>query len=205
MGAKLALVFQLQCSVVEHIDGVFFLLGVPFLNHRGGRTLWWKLLLCTALLWALMIAGRELNLPAVTDADTPSLHGLLYISPLARLLEFLAGMTTCAAFRWAGPKLSAVRASIFTALEVGALFLVVAWVLTLPVLMGLAIRLLPSTADQYLGHTYAFPSIIPVLFIFAFQRGAISRVLSLKPLLLLGEASYSLYLVHQMTFAVVAN
>jgi peptidoglycan/LPS O-acetylase OafA/YrhL len=32
----------------------------------------------------------------------------------------------------------------------------------------------------------------------AFGRGAISRALSIKPLVLLGEASFALYLVHQI-------
>ncbi len=182
----------------------FFYLAFPFLIIGWSRTFWWKFLLCAALLWALMIAGRELNLPDITVADTASLHGLLYISPLARLLEFVAGMTTCIAFRRAVPKITAASAWIFTVLEIGALFFA-GWVLVNHTFLGPAIRLLPSTAIIYLSHADLWPGVVPIIFVFAFQKGAISRALSLKPFLLLGEASYSLYLVHSMAFAAIAK
>jgi peptidoglycan/LPS O-acetylase OafA/YrhL len=150
-----------------------------------------------------MIAGRELDLPAVTAADTPSLHGLLYISPLARLLEFVVGMTTCAAFRWVSENRRGAGVDFHS---IGNRCPLLSWVgfdETYFVRAGNS----PAAVNcgSILGHADAFPGIIPVIFIFAFQKGAISRVLSLKPLLFLEEASYSLYLVHFMTFAVIAN
>lgn len=99
----------------------FFYLVFPLLIIGRGVSLLWKLPLCAGLLVALIIIGRKFNLPNITTADTPSLHGLLYISPLARLLEFVAGMATCAAFKWTYPKLSAAPPWIFTTLEVATL------------------------------------------------------------------------------------
>jgi peptidoglycan/LPS O-acetylase OafA/YrhL len=180
----------------------FFYLAFPFLIIGWSRTFWWKFLLCAALLWALMIAGRELNLPDITVADTASLHGLLYISPLARLLEFVAGMTTCLAFRWTLPQIGTRPTWLFTVLEIAALIFA-GWFLASHILWGSEMRLLPSTASEYLGHADSWPGVVPVIFVFAFQKGAISRMLSLKPFLLLGETSYSLYLVHYMTFGVI--
>ena len=204
MGAELALVFQLQRGVVEHIDGVLFLLGVPVPNYRVEQNLLVEIPIMRRLTVGSNDRRRELNLPDITVADTASLHGLLYISPLARLLEFVAGMTTCIAFRRAVPKITAASAWIFTVLEIGALFFA-GWVLVNHTFLGPAIRLLPSTAIIYLSHADLWPGVVPIIFVFAFQKGAISRALSLKPFLLLGEVSYSLYLVHSMAFAVIAK
>jgi peptidoglycan/LPS O-acetylase OafA/YrhL len=180
----------------------FFYLIFPFLIIGWNRTFWWKLLLAAALLWALMIAGRDLHLPSATAADTPSLIGLLYISPLARLLEFVAGMTTCLAFRWARPKLVAAPPWLFTILEVAALA-VAAWALVTQFFSGVLIPALPVTAGEYLGHANAWPAIMPVIFFFAFSGGLLSRFLSLRPCVLLGETSYSLYLIHYLGIVAV--
>src|SRR5262249_36987281 len=64
---------------------------------------------------------------------------------------------------------------------------------------------LPMTADQYLGHTYTLPFSALILFTFAFQRGWLSRLLSVKPFLILGEASYSLYLIHNVALFIVSE
>jgi peptidoglycan/LPS O-acetylase OafA/YrhL len=175
----------------------FFYLLFPFLIINWSHTFWWKLALAAALLLGLMIAARDLHLPEITSVDTPSVHGLLYISPLARLLEFVAGMTTCLAFRWASTKLGAASPWLFTILEAGAL-VVASWVLATHVIGTALLRVLPSTAVEYVGHADAWPAIVPVIFVFAFQRGLLSQFLSLKACLLLGEASYSLYLVHYL-------
>jgi peptidoglycan/LPS O-acetylase OafA/YrhL len=182
----------------------FFYLAFPLLIIGWSKTFWWKLPLCAALLLALMFTGRELNLPAITPFDTPSLHGLLYISPLARLLEFVVGMTTCLAFSWALPQIGRTPAWLFTVLEIAALIFA-GWFLASHILWNLETRLLPPTAGEYLGHADSWPGVVPVLFVFAFQKGAITQILSLKPFLLLGETSYSLYLVHYMTFGAIVS
>jgi peptidoglycan/LPS O-acetylase OafA/YrhL len=182
----------------------FFYLLFPILIIAWSRTFWWKLALCALLLWVMMVVGRDLHLPDMTTADTPSLQGLLYTSPLARLLEFAAGMTMCLAFRWADPKAAALPGWVFTVAEVATLGFA-AWLLLDHAFWGPALRLLPSTAGQYLANTGAWPSACLIVFIFAFQRGALSHTLSIRLALVLGEISYSLYLVHTMVFLAVAG
>ena len=184
----------------------FFYLAFPVLIIAWSRTFWWKLALCGLLLGTLMIVGRDLHLPDLTSitTDSPSLHGLLYISPLARLLEFAAGMATCSAFRWADPKVVKVPRWLFTVAEIAVIALVV-WLLADHMFRGIALRVLPSSAEQYLLYCDAWPGACLTVFVFAFQRGAVSRVLSIGPALLLGEISYSLYLVHTTVFHVIVE
>lgn len=77
----------------------FFYLAFPVLIIAWPRTFWWKLPLVAALPVGLMVVGRELQLPQISAANVVTMHGLLYISPLARLLEFVAGMAASVAFR----------------------------------------------------------------------------------------------------------
>jgi peptidoglycan/LPS O-acetylase OafA/YrhL len=180
----------------------FFYLLFPLLIMGPALNIFWKLPLCAGLLAAMIVLGRKLDLPDLTTADTPSLHGLLYISPLARLLEFTAGMTACVVFKWTRPKFDDAPWWVFSFLEVGVL-LFYGWALANHVFYGALSRPLPSGSEEYLIHADAWPAVVLVIFVFAFQKGAISRALSFKSIVLLGEASYSLYLVHSSALSVV--
>ena len=195
LGAELALVFQLQRRVVEYFDRVLFLPDVSAIDCELEPHLLVEAR--TRRRSALGTDGRRprSEIPHVTADDTPSLLGLLYISPLARILEFVAGMTTCLAFRWAAPKIGAASPSLFTVIEAAALAFA-GWALVTQFFSVVMLRVLPSSAGDYLSHASEWPAIMPVIFIFAFQRGLLSQFLSLKPCLLFGEASYSLYLIH---------
>lgn len=182
----------------------FFYLLFPILITDWSRTYWRKLALCAVFLLGLMVVCRELGLEAVTSADTPTLHGMLYISPLARLLEFMAGMAACAVFRRTAPRLAAAPVWMFTIAEIASIVLV-GVALETGCLYWITIPLLPSTAEHYLGPADSWPAFTFLIFVFAFQRGAVAQFLSLKPLLLLGDASYSLYLVHAIVFGVTSN
>ena len=93
---------------------------------------------------------------------------------------------------------------LFTVAELAVLALV-AWLLADHVFWDAALRVLPSTAEQYLLYCDAWPAACLTVFVFAFQRGVVSRALSIGPALLLGEISYSLYLVHTTVFHVIAE
>lgn len=190
---------------MEHIDRILFLPGFHILSHRWPETYWWKLLSCAALLWLLVAVGYSFGLPDITE-NTVSLHGLLYIGPLARLLEFASGMAVCLLYKWLLPKLVKFSTAIFTCVELMVLALV-GFVACKRLLMGvwLEILIFKPVAVQYAGHADSWPAFALMILVFAFQKGLVSRFLSLKFPVLLGEASYSLYLVHQMVFHVIYN
>lgn len=181
----------------------FFYVAFVFMSFRWQTTFWWKLIGCVALLWLLMAVGSSLKLPAFTP-DTVSLHGLLYVGPLARLLEFVSGMSTFLLYRWLLPRADRVHAGIFTILELSALAFS-GYIMSTGLFLAPLLSILPPTAGQYLGHAYSWPAFVPVILVFAFQKGYVSKLLSFKIPVLLGETSYSLYLVHQLVFGVIAH
>jgi peptidoglycan/LPS O-acetylase OafA/YrhL len=133
---------------------VFFYVAFPFLICRLDCTWWWKLLCTTALVAGLLCSACVLRLPSYdpTSLFTVTAHGLVYINPLVRILEFVFGMAVASlCLRWR-------EAKIVTSSP--------AWLWT--------------------------------VFELAVLGGMLSRVLETGWLLLLGEISYSIYLVHQI-------
>ena len=182
----------------------FFYLYFPILIVDWRNTYWRKLLLGVLFLAALMTTAQLLGLQPMTAADEMTLHGLLYISPLARFLEFMGGMVACALFLKTAPAFSALPRWMFTLLEIAVVALA-CWALAKHPLYGMGVTYLPPMAEHYLAHADVWPGVIPLIFVFAFQKGALSKLLSLRPFILLGETSYSLYLVHSMPFNVLAK
>jgi hypothetical protein len=155
------------------------------------------------VLIGLMVLATSLALPVyghpgvASNGRLVTQHGLLYISPLARILEFILGM--CVALAWQRRAGIAVASWLATARELLALLLcfgsmyymyvVVEWVRPWP-LGGVAVQWLVQS-----GSAIAF-----ALLIYAMARGGglISGLLGNRALVFLGEISYSIYLIHQI-------
>ncbi len=180
---------------------VFFYLCFPFLSRRLARTWHWKLLLVLALGVSVLLLASKFNVPPY-NAAAPfqvSSTGMSYISPFVRITEFFLGMLTALAYNKFS-QTPTVHRLVWTALEIGSLALIpasVKWA-------GQAIGFVQSnTANslpiaEYIGHAGGTPAFVVVIFIMAFGRGHISRLLYWRPLVVLGEASFALYLVHQI-------
>jgi len=179
---------------------LFFYLMFPLLVQKWNATWHWKMLLmiCWSFLFAL--TAERLNAAAygIENMMKVTFHGLIYISPFARIYEFVVGMCAAQAYSWLAPRLR-LRPAVWGALEAAALYaLVAAWPLTSWVIAhglgsggGGAMGLFLSQAIP----AWAFFFLILVL---AMSNGPLARLLSLRWLVLLGEASYCLYLVHQL-------
>jgi peptidoglycan/LPS O-acetylase OafA/YrhL len=123
--------------------------------------------------------------------------GLLCIFPLARLFEFMLGMATAELWRRAAPRRTgALRGTV---VEAAAFGLATAAMYASGALAKAA-RNLPVVGDGVQawllisGATcLPFALLIAVL---ASQRGWLSRLLACKLLVLLGEISFSIYLLH---------
>lgn len=177
----------------------FFYLCYPFLIYRWHQTWFRKLLLSFFLLLLLITISNALHLPNTHWVAGLTQHALVYISPLARLFEFVVGMTVALAWRHTSRHIpgSSVSGSI---LEVLAVALAVASTHYTPALAYLpAIKRLGGEAGTYWiassGSVVVFGLLI---FVMALEKGWISKLLSWPIAVLLGEISYSVYLVHSV-------
>jgi peptidoglycan/LPS O-acetylase OafA/YrhL len=181
----------------------FFYLAFPFLICRLDRSWWWKLLCTAAFVVAMLRLTDFLKLPPYDPAKLSAItaHGLAYISPLVRILEFVCGMAVASlCLRWRELKIvTSLPAWLWTVFELGAL--------TVTLLSGLyGPPLLFSLIDgrsQYAFAVYAgacgsFPAFGLLIGVLSFERGIVSRFLSAGWLVILGEISYSIYIVHQI-------
>lgn len=181
----------------------FFYLAFPALIYRWDRT--WMLKLAA---WAamLLLMFWLLNAFAVPEYVAPgpgaaargvTQHGLVYISPLTRIFEFMFGM--CVALAWRRKPDPQWGPLLATALELAAVALCALCMWYLARLgpginsspFGLALGLWVA----HCGTVFCFGALIYVL---AHGRGKLSLLLSQPPLVLLGEISFSLYLLHRM-------
>lgn len=180
---------------------VFFYLCFPFLSRRLARTWHWKLLLVLALGASVLIVATQFNVPPY-DAAAPfqvSSTGMSYISPFVRITEFFLGMLTALVYskisHW--PKTNPL---LWTALEIGALALIPASVKWSGQAVGFVQSVTKNSLpiSEYLGHAGGTPAFVVVVLVMAFGRGYLSSLLHWRPLVVLGEASFALYLVHQV-------
>lgn len=185
---------------------LFFYLAFPFLIFAWRRT-WWIKLLGAAALAALMVEiGKWLALPEFAAGDTLSLHGLLYINPLARILEFVTGMVACSVFRWMLPRAAQLGLLGATVLEVAVVALTTYFMVNYTT-MWLADRYLGAGPvwNAWLAYAGMLPIFPMVIIVLGLGRGLLSRLLASRPAIFLGEISYSVYLVHVSVYVFYAR
>jgi peptidoglycan/LPS O-acetylase OafA/YrhL len=178
----------------------FFYLVFPVLVVRWSGTWRIKLLLTfglTCLMWWL-----SSKFPIAPNGTEDGRGNLAYINPLARLFEFALGIAVCHFYRRFGESLrSRVAGLPATVVEVAVVALVVGslmasrWLAYQP----LVIELLGKTASIVFNTTGLGTLVFAiVIFVFAVGGGVISRWLSSRLMVFLGEISFGLYLVHTL-------
>jgi peptidoglycan/LPS O-acetylase OafA/YrhL len=177
----------------------FFYIAFPFLIKNFEKNWPWKLGFSFLLAMGMIQLANFLHAPSVSP-DQVSVHGLIYINPLSRLFEFVVGMTAAGFYR----KYVANRhASQFVGLgfEVFAIALLVVlcgntakiahWFSRLP--------LIEEGGRMWIADCgISVITCMLLILVMAWGRGPISRLLASKPLVLLGEMSFSVYLLHRM-------
>lgn len=182
---------------------VFFYLAFPALIHKWATTWHIKLVAVAALLLVLMSIANALHLPNYgnpyqgDDGWKASVHGLIYISPLARLLEFVTGMVL--AHLWTGKK---TPNALWTAAEIASFLLCAAAMFYTMRLVGVARSLMGDAAAMWVLHSGSLVAFSVLILVMAHGAGAVSRLLSLKPFVILGEISFAMYLLHQTLFSI---
>jgi peptidoglycan/LPS O-acetylase OafA/YrhL len=175
----------------------FFYLMFPLLIGSFSRRWFVYLLAAAAVVIGFFALANGGGFPSSSN-DHVSVHGLVYINPLVRLFEFVAGMCCCLLWKrlqsWRMPD----SLALFTLLECAALALAI-YLMTNP-LHAWSYRFHPA-GNEWFGHTSGIPGFCAVLIVFAMGRGLLSRVLSTRTAIVLGEISFSLYLVHSMVLS----
>ncbi len=174
----------------------FFYLAFPFLISRFAKSWWWKMLLSFATVSALLFICARFGVAKAANAAPFQIDraGLLYISPLARIAEFILGMT--AAQIWKS-RLKTWKGSLWagTALEIGVVAICIAGIVGLSSRTALS-HIFGENAAAYLRFAGAAPAFAMLIAVFACQRGCLSRFFGTRGLVLLGEISFSVYLLH---------
>ncbi len=193
-----------------------FYLAFPWLRAGVWRNLALTLVLVGVLGLGMAALSAGLMLPGFGQ-DTltkPGWHGLIYIHPLARIQEFLLGLVAARLFlsRGAQRAMQGLQAvdrrsrTLLGWLEVFSFVGLVGLAHALQAsLHGWLAPLSPSLA-LLLGQWMAGLCFALLILILAMESGWLSRsVLALPPLVLLGELSFSLYLLHQLVIKVLVS
>jgi peptidoglycan/LPS O-acetylase OafA/YrhL len=146
-----------------------------------------------------MWLGRAMHLPVESQTDELSKHGLLYVSPLARLFEFVTGMVAYLAFQQIQTVARKINDVAFTFLE-SAIVIIAGYSIVSYAIPMFLMEYLPVTGMQWLWSTSDVLIFPLVVIVFAFGRGGLSHLLGSSPMILLGEISFSIYLVHGTIF-----
>jgi peptidoglycan/LPS O-acetylase OafA/YrhL len=162
-----------------------------FLIRRWERTWHVKLLLA----WVLALLPRVclVWLPAGEVPGTALTVAGLNFHPLVRLFEFTLGMTAALLWRNVSPRLRVGR-SLGTLLELAALALAGADMYT-PLSYAFAAKLIPWIGAFGVRLESHLPFALLIL-VLANEWGWVSRMLAAGPAVLLGEISYTVYILH---------
>jgi peptidoglycan/LPS O-acetylase OafA/YrhL len=197
-----AFYFSLNAVSWSVSDEWFFYLCFPVLIQNWENTWPRKLLLASVLIGFMIVLGNWLGLPGYSAGQEGlTTQSLVYVNPIARLFEFVLGMTGIILWRriQSGPSLSVLRA---TSAELVAVGLTIYWMIRQP-MKEVPFSLAGQTGAEWLGHSgscIAFALLIPIL---AHGRGLLARALSIGVLVTLGEISYSIYMLHQVVLRII--
>lgn len=175
---------------------MFFYVLFPVLIANFARTWHIKLILSGALAaYAISLAVNTGARPFV-GGDIASIASWVYIWPPAHLIEFVLGMVAAQAWLTYGHLL---RKKFANAAEILAVLLIligsakmpnIAWQMNAAGYIGEAAR-------TWISVSGSAPFYAVALLLLASEQGIVSRALSPWPLVLLGDISFSMYLVHQ--------
>lgn len=185
-----AIYFSLNGVAWSLSDEAFFYALFPLLILNINKT-WQIKLAASIILTALMLF-------AFRDSERQLMLWSSYISPLTRLSEFMLGIAAYQIYL----RIKHVEIkSHFSSTTIETLAIVLAgaamWVGDLTFFSSLPLAINKSVSIWFAncGGAIAFALLIIA---FALEKGLISKALSIRPLVYLGEISFALYMVHQI-------
>jgi len=183
---------------------LFFYILFPFLIYRFKENWHTKIAFSFLTGFVIVIAVQKAAFPILQYGDPlmgPN-QWAAGILPIVRLTEFLTGILFCAL--WMIIRKKPVRnVYFFTSLETGALLLSLFTLCWLPHIISISFD--GHVLGSWLTRIFAAPLFAIVIAIFAFGKGAPSKLIGCRCMVLLGEASFSLYMTHEIVARCIAN
>ncbi|RVD80049.1 acyltransferase family protein [Pseudomonas koreensis] len=180
---------------------MFFYIAFPVLIASLGKTWHVKLLILAGggIIGAVAFNASGANYLSMAKLKDFSGHGLFYISPIARIQEFFIGMLFFKAFSyiksWRG--FNTLTCTVLEVVSVMAVMLLTIKFIHLSFEMsGRA----DGAVGEFLSHVFLALLFGTLILSFAMNKGVLSRLLSLKVFVVLGEISFSMYMIHQIIF-----
>jgi hypothetical protein len=183
----------------------FFYLVFPLLVLDFERTWKWKLAASLGVVAVLVVLCSVIPMSESQHVWEPqqqlvlNQNGVMYIHPLSRLFEFVLGM--CVALAWrgrdTGREWTVASGSV---LELAALGLCGA-----SMLLAMASRdWIQANVGFAFGRWFfassSAPAFAVLVYVVALGNGLVARALAWRPLVVGGEISYSIYLLHGIIF-----
>jgi peptidoglycan/LPS O-acetylase OafA/YrhL len=177
----------------------FFYLTFPFLISNWRKTWLAKLSSAAVLAISFVALTAYLGVQPFTYKIKTICDYLIYINPAARLVEFVLGMVTAYAYLSVrasfGSKVAAISSLQFSSVVLVGITLVACHT---PI-EELSKQTHSATATWVYGSGGCFAFAL-LIFSMAFSQGILSKLLSHPFLVLLGEISYSIYLLHWLAY-----
>ncbi|BAO88899.1 acyltransferase family protein [Caballeronia cordobensis] len=172
----------------------FFYLAFPLMFTGKGKAPW--IGFAASLLAFAVMCWLSLYMGAPQDSHTElSVNGLMYVNPLARMVEFALGCVTCHLFKSRAPTKSRAR-SVSTAIECVAVIAVFVGLYAGTHARPFVSYYFGATIASVFGWAGAAPIFAFLIYVFARQSGRVSEALSARPFVFLGEISFALYVTH---------
>jgi len=180
----------------------FFYLAFPAILFNWNKNWLLKLAAAAVGLIALLALVNHLALPVFghpnigLDGKLVTQHGLIYISPLSRIFEFIFGMGV--AHVWRNYRGSNWAPVVATGLELGAIALCAISMCYINFMAAWGYQsILGAPFGLWLSHSGSVFTFGLLIFVMAQGGGGISKLLAHPFLVLLGEISFSIYLIHK--------
>lgn len=174
-----------------------FYLLFPFLIYQWRRTWHIKIIFAFLIIIGIIFCSNYYNLTSGMNGKIGYI-GFIYINPLGRLFEFTFGMLMALVYEKFLP-IYQPEITRATMAELLVLFIVPGVMLATPFLCMFALPWIGLSGILWVGEgglsCFFFGLLILIM---AFQKGIISRLLSWKIFIILGELSLSIYLLHQI-------
>jgi peptidoglycan/LPS O-acetylase OafA/YrhL len=176
-----AIFFGVNAVAWSLSDEAFFYAVFPVLAGWLARRGRWKVIAIWLAATAALAATFCLR-KSGPQSDTIT-HWLFYIFPATRLIEFAIGVAMGLQFNTNTPRTLGLESELAEFGVIGATFALLAAV---------------SVPWSFRFSLWFLPSAIGVIYVFARSRGPISTFLSHPWLVVLGDASFMLYMIHQL-------
>ena len=180
---------------------VFFYALFPFLVINWKNTWFFKTCGIIGVSLAVVLIADRMGLPPYSAEKflNATAHGVGYINPLSRMVAFFFGVVAGKFYLKNHTSLAKLSMPMFTFLELGILcmayFVITLTSSELMVFLGLTNE---TALRIYLIHNIISIAFAMAIFVFAFGGGYLSKILAIRPLIILGEISFAIYMCHQI-------